>query len=358
MEIIQLIDRSNRMFELLEYTDQHDANDEIVSLKISLNNLLLSLDKDDTNFFEVFMLSSPVLFDFAFNSKVEDVGKRLRSSFEKQANYEEAKKWYKFIRNSLIHTNRYTYNSFIKSVYRIEYDQTAEIYFELNESKSYRYQEFKENSFFIENERCNVEKQYEANYQYENDARVMINYDYFCTFVLDVVTQLVRSIEHDVDSILSSEVSKWNNYYNLYKKMITNVYWDRDIDIKLLRKLVKSLSTLKDFDLEEAYVLCEFLVYLVSLEDNLSEQWLFDIIEITTFDKYYQLENRALLLNKISSIKDYERVHIDFESIVWLLNDIYPLDSNVQDKLQIFDHTNYLIMYVQKYLQTKVDYML
>ncbi len=353
MDILKLIDRSNKMFELLEYTNHFDDYDEIVSLKISLNNLLVSLDTDQPNFFEILLLSSPVLFDFAFNSKLDSNCQQIRNTFERQKYYDAAKKWYKFIRNSLIHTNRYTYNNFLKSIYRIEYAEGATIYFELDENKLYRFNEFKTNQYFMQNDSYNEADGLELTYEFNNNVRLEINYRYFSDFILEIVSQFVRSIEHDIDLILNNEVTKWNNYYAAYKMLVNKVYWDRYIDIKLLRRLKKSLVKLKDFDLEEAYVLCEFLVYVMNLDVELSERQVEDLIELTTFDKYYQLENRSIIVNEISSVREYTKVYIDYDQVAWVLNEIYPLSSNNDQSLQILEHTNYLIMYAQKYLTVK-----
>lgn len=353
MDILKLIDRSNKMFELLEYTDHFEDYDEIVSLKISLSNLLVSLDSDEPNFFEVLMLSSPVLFDFAFNSKLDEEGQDIRKTFERQKYYEEAKKWYKFIRNSLIHTNRYTYNNFLKSIYRIEYNDGAAIYFELDTSKAYRFEEFKSNRYFIENDKYNKNDEVAVTYKVDNNVRIEINYQYFNHFIIEMVANFIRSLEHDIDTILSIEVNNWHNYYSVYKLVVENVYWDRSIDMKLLKRLSKALKRLKTFDLEEAYVLCEFLVYIMNLDVTLSEKKVAEIIEITTFDKYYQLENRQLVINQVSSAQDYPRVYVDYDQVAWVLNEIYPLSSENDQALQILEHTNYLIMYVQKYLTVK-----
>lgn len=353
MDIIKLIDRSNKMFELLEYTNHFEDYDEIVSLKISLTNLLVSLDCEHPNFFEILLLSSPVLFDFAFNSKLDEESQQIRNTFERQKYYEQAKKWYKFVRNSLIHTNRYTYSNFLKSIYRIEYGDGAAVYFELDEHKRYRFEEFRTNQFFIANDNFNLEDQQEVTYEFDNNVRLELNYRYFNQFVLQILSQFIRSIEHDIDQILNNEVNKWNNYYAAYKLMVEKVYWDRNIDIKMLRRLKKSLVKLKNFDLEEAYVLCEFLVYLMNLDANLSEHQIRELTEITTFDKYYQLENRSIIINEISEVKDYTRVYIDYDQVAWVLNEIYPLSSSNDQSLQILEHTNYLIMYAQKYLEKR-----
>ncbi|WOO86681.1 hypothetical protein RZE82_06070 [Mollicutes bacterium LVI A0039] len=353
MEIARLIDRSNRMFDLLEYTNHYGDNDEVVSLKISLNNLLISLESDNPNFFEVLMLSSPVLFDFAFNSKLDDVGLRLRKTFERQKNYEEAKKWYKFIRNSLIHTNRYTYNNFLKSIYRIEYSNSACIYFELEKTKVYRFEEFKQNRYLITNSKINESHNLASLFEHDNNVKICINYNYFNQFIFETITSLVRSVEHDIDGILSREVNKWNTYYSVYREVIDNVYWDRNIDIKQLKRLALSLKNLKDFNLEEAYILCEFLEYMMNLDVILDENMLEEIIQITTFDKYYQLERRSLILNEVSSIKEYPQITIDYDRVAWLINEIYPLTSENDQVLQILEHNNYLIIYVQKYLLVK-----
>lgn len=351
MDIITLIDRSNKMFELLEYSNVYEDYDELVSLKISLNNLLVKLDSEEPNFFEVLLLSSPVLFDFAFNSKLDVKGLEIRQTFERQKYYAQAKKWYKFIRNSLIHTNRYTYNNFLKSIYRIEYNQNAIIYFELEPEKEYRFREFMENQFFILNEEANVLAEESTVYVTDDNVRIDINFEYFNYFILDIVEKFIRSIEHDVDRILANEVNKWNYYYQLYTSMIENVYSDNHFDLKLLKRLVKSISNIKHFDLEEAYILCEFLVYLSNLDIEFDERQVSDITKITTFDKYYQIEDRQLILNRISQVKDYERVYIDYDQVAWVLNEVYPLSSENDQSLQILEHTNYLIMYVQKYLK-------
>lgn len=353
MDIIKLIDRSNKIFELLEYTNQYDDYNEIVSLKISLTNLLVSIDKEQPNFFEILLLSSPVFFDFAFNSNLDGVGQQLKKTFERQVYYEEAKKWYKFIRNSLIHTNRYTYNNFLKSIYRIEYEQGATIYFELNEQKAYRFEEFKINRYFIENEQSNQLAGRDLALEQNGNVRIEINYQYFYQFITDMTSKFVRSLEHEVDQILSKQVILWNNYYEVYKLVIEDVYWGRNINIKNLQRLKKNLEKVMDFNLEEAYVLCEFFVYLMNLEVELDEQMVSDIIEITTFDKYLQLKNRKIIINQISEIKDYQRVFIDYDQVAWILNEIYPLSSENDKSLQILEHTNYLIMYVQKYLIVK-----
>ncbi len=351
MDIITLIDRSNKMFELLEYTNVYGDYDELVSLKISLNNLLVKLDNDEPNFFEVLLLSSPVLFDFAFNSKLDEKGLEIRQTFERQKYYTEAKKWYKFIRNSLIHTNRYTYNNFLKSIYRIEYEQNAIIYFELEKEKAYRFREFMDNQFFILNEEANQLAGESPVYVTNDNVRIDINFEYFNFFILDMVEKFIRSIEHDVDRILANEVNKWNYYYQLYTNMIDNAYWDSYLDIKLLKRLVRSLNNIKYFDLEEAYILCEFLVYLSNLDVEFDEQMVSEITKITTFDKYYQIADRQFILNRISTVKDYERVYIDYDQVAWVLNEVYPLSSENDQSLQILEHTNYLIMYVQKYLK-------
>lgn len=353
MDILKLIDRSNKMFELLEYTNRFDDYDEIVSLKISLNNLLVSLDSEEPNFFEILLLSSPVLFDFAFNSNLEPEYQQIRNTFERQKYYEEAKKWYKFIRNSLIHTNRYTYNNFLKSIYRIEYDEAAVVYFELDEKKSYRFEEFKTNRYYIENDKYNQVDSEPVTYEFQGNVRLEINYHYFRKYMIEMISNFIRSLEHDVDQILSNEVNKWNNYYILYKQLINEVYWDRNLNLKLVRRLKKSLVKLKDFDLEEAYVLCEFLVYMSDLDVALNEEMIADIIERTTFDKYYQLENRSIIFNQISSVKNYPKVYVNYDQVAWILNEIYPLSSEHDQSLQILEHTNYLIMYVQKYLAVK-----
>lgn len=353
MDFLKLIDRSNKIFELLEYTNLFDEYDEIVSLKISLNNLLVSLDGEEPNFFEILILSSPVFFDIAFNTNLDEKGQQIVNTFERQEYYEEAKKWYKFVRNSLIHTNRYTYSNFLKSIYRIEYGEGATIYFELNEAKSNRYDEFKSNRYFIENDKYNQVDGLDTSFEHNGNARIEINYKYFRKFVVEMISKFIRSVEHDVDQILNNEVVKWSNYYLVYKQVIEEVYWDRNIDIKKLRRLKKSLEKLKNFDLEEAYILCEFLVYFMNLDIVLNEQMLKDIIEITTFDKYYQLENRSIIFNEISSIKDYDRAYVDYDQVAWILNEMYPLSSEHDESLQILEHTNFLIMYVQKYLTVK-----
>ncbi len=353
MDITRLIDRSNKMFELLEYTNYFGDYDEIVSLKISINNLLVEMNNESPNFLSVLLLSSPVLFDFAFNSKLDDNGLILRRNFERLKNYEEAKKWYKFIRNSLIHTNRYKYNNFLKSIYRIEYTDGASIYFELDKSKYYRFKEFKENRYFIENEQLNILDGIDSVFEIENNVRIKINSMYFNQFILDIINQFIRSLEHEVDNILNNEVNRWTNYYHAYVQMIDNVYWDNNFDLKLLKKLSKSLKRLKDFDLEEAYILCEFLIYMQSLNIELSEQQINDITTITTFDKYYQLDGRKFIMNEISSVKSYKREYINYDQVAWVLNEIYPLTAESDHSLQILEHTNYLIMYVQKYLTAK-----
>lgn len=356
MEITELLDRSNRMFELLEYTDHYSEDDEIVSLKISLNNLLISLGCDQPNFFEVFMLSSPVLFDFAFNSKIEDIGLKLRSTFERNKEYEQQKKWYKFIRNSLIHTNRYTYSNFLKSIYRIEYSNCAKIYFELDTERIYRFDEFTNNQFYLENQQFNSLQQIDGDTRFENNVCLVINYEYFNQFVYQTIERLVRSVEHDIDAILNSEVNRWNNYYSIYQRIVNSAYIDREIDVKQLKQLAKSLKILKKLDLEEAYVLCEFLVYLINLEQEIDQKQLDDITKITTFDKYYQIEERTLILNQISPVKDYQRIYIDYEQVAWLINEIFPLSPEGDQRLQKLEHTNYLIMYVQKYLKVKGEF--
>lgn len=353
MDINKLIDRSNKMFELLEYTNFLGDYDEVVSLKISINNLLTELASENPNFLSVLLLSSPVMFDFAFNSRLDDSGLLLRRKFEALTNYEEAKKWYKFVRNSLIHTNRYTYNNFLKSIYRIEYDENATVYFELHETKYYRYNEFKGNRYFLENDRANEASGEDLTYEFNNNVRLTVNADYFNMFVLEIISQFIRSLEHEIDIILNNEVNRWSSYYHNYAQMIDNVYWDNNIDLKLLKKLSKSLKKSKNFDLEEAYVLCEFLVYMQNLNVELSNSQLKDIIEITTFDKYYQLENRKFIMSEIASIKTYQRVFVDYDQVAWVLNEIYPLTSDNDHSLQILEHTNYLIMYVQKYLTVK-----
>lgn len=353
MDISKLIDRSNKIFELLEYTDRFPENDELVSLKVSLNNLLESIERDNSNFFETLMLSSPVLFDFAFNTKLEPDAQQIRNTFERQKYFYEAKKWYKFVRNSLIHTNRYTYNNFLKSIYRIEYAEQAIVYFELDQNKIYRYEEFQSNRYFIANNRANIQNEGDEVYLVANNVRIEINYQYFQQFVLEMVSNFIRSCEHDVDIILNQEVTKWKNYYEMYRLVLDNVYYDRNLDIKQLRKLAKRLRTLKSLSIEETYILCEFLVYMLNIDFKLDELQFEEILEITTFDKYYQLENRELILSQISRVKDYPRVYIDYDQVAWVLNEIHPLSSENDESLQIMEHTNYLIMYVQKYLVAK-----
>lgn len=353
MDITKLIDRSNKLFELLEYTNLYDDYDELVSLKISLSNLLISIDNENPNFFEILLLSSPVLFDFVFNSNLDGIGQQLNKSFERQDYYEESKKWYKFIRNSLIHTNRYTYNNFLKSIYRIEYDRWATIYFELNEQKAYRFEEFKTNRYLIENEKYNQIDGQDLMIEKNGNVRITINYNYFCKFIIEITSKFIRSLEHEVDQILNQQLILWNNYYEVYKDVVEDVYWGRNIDLKNLRKLKKALSKVMDFSIEEAYVLCEFLVYLINLEVELDENMISEITVLTTFDKYLQLENRNIIFNQISEIKEYQRVYIDYDEVAWILNEIYPLNSEIDNSLQILEHTNYLIMYVQKYLTVK-----
>lgn len=353
MDIINLIDRSNKMFELASYMENLKNYDELVSLKTSLNNLLQSLDCNEPNFFEVLLLSSPVLFDFAFNSNLDDEGQKLRRSFEGRKNYEQAKKWYKFVRNSLIHTNRYTYNNFLGSIYRIEYRSGAIIYFELSTTKAYRFEEFKQNQFFLLNDKWNIDAGFSTTYEANQNVRLQVNFQYFEQFILSEINEFIRSVEHEIDNMLNNAVNIWNNYYKLYKQLIVGVCKDDVIDIGLLQKMKKSLVKLGGFDLEEAYVLCEFLVYLLNLDIELSPQMVQDITNITTFDKFYQLDERQIILNQIREIKEYQRVYINFQQVSWILNKLYPLTPQIEEQLQTLDHTNYLIMYVQKYLATK-----
>lgn len=352
MDISRLIDRSNKMFELLEYTGVFTDYDEIVSLKISINNLLVGLEAGKPNFFEVLMLSSPVLFDFAFNSKLDEKGLQIRKTFEKQKYYNEGKKWYKFIRNSLIHTNRYTYNNFLKSIYRIEYLEGAAIYFELDPKKRYRFQEFQENRYYQQNELINDNFGMQDTFIVDENVRIEINYDYFNKFVLEMISGFVRSAEHDIDSILKDELNKWNNYYVMYQNVVYKVLSERHVDVKSLRKLTKALERIGVVELEERYVLCEFLVYLSNLNVELDDKVVTDIIDITTFDKYLQIDNRQLVLNEIANVKDYEKIYISFDLVVWILNEIHPL-TGMETEFDVFEHTNYLIMYVQKYLNKR-----
>ncbi len=353
MEIIKLIERSNKMFELLEYTNVFTDYDELVSLKISLNNLLLSLDDGGNDFFQVMMLSSPVLFDFAFNSKLDKDGMALRARFERTRNYEEAKKWYKFVRNSLIHTNRYTYNNFLAAIYRIEYSDGAYIYFDLEPERVYRWIEFKQNRYFLENERANMNYDQYITYELDLNVRMRINYSNFRKFIFEILNQFIDCLEREIDTILKSEIVKWENYYRLYRDLIEDVYDYKQIDINSVKRLARQLRKLTDFNVEEAYVLCEFLVYIRDLEVKISSQMLEQIITLTTFDKYVQLADRAILFDQIRDIEKYHKKYIAYDLVAWILNEIHPLTTKVDEQLQILEHTNYLIMYAQKYLTSK-----
>ncbi len=349
MDINRLLERSNRLFELLEYTNLYDDYDEIVSLKISINNLLVAVETHGENFFEVLLLSSPVLFDFAFNSKIDSIGERLRISFERNKDYDQAKKWYKFVRNSLIHTNRYTYNNFLSQIYRIEYNGHANIYFELDTDKIYRFEEFKQNRFFIANEDSNAEdfKLFEI----DNNIRICVNYEQFKKFVFEQIELFVRSVEHEVDHILDSEVIRWQNYANAYHDLVIDIYETKFINFKLIRRLVKSLKKINEFDLKSIYILCEFLVYFRDYEEELNTSQIEDIITITTYDKYAQIDNRTLLINEISDRKTYLQSKVVYSDVIWIVNELHPINDESDNELNYFEHTNYLIMYMNKYLK-------
>lgn len=353
MEISALIERNNRMLELLEYTNLYPDYDELVSLKISVNNLLAALDDGGANFFQVLMLSSPVLFDFAFNSKLDEVGAKLRRGFEKHQDYEEAKKWYKFIRNSLIHTNRYTYNNFLDAIYRIEYSDGAYIYFDIRPERMYRYQEFKANKFFKRNEKANIELDGFETYEYDLDIKMRINYVEFRKFVLKQTMCFIIKVEKEIDKILIKQLKLWDNYYKSYRELIKDVYEYKQIDISMLKRVARNLGKITDFNIEQAYILCEYLVYIRDLEYDISEEQMDDMIILTTFDKYAQLKRRTIIMNQISNVRDYVKKYVDYDLVAWLLNEIHPLTSTIDSKLEILEHTNYLIMYSQKYLTVK-----
>ncbi len=352
MEILSLIDKSNKMFELVEYIDYYDEYDEIVSLKISINNLLEKYAKDEGTFMELMLLSSPVLFDFAFNSKIDNKGRRLRTKFETSTNYYDAKKWYKFIRNCLIHTNRYTYNNFLKSVYRIEYNETVDIYLLIDDRKYDKYVKFTNNKYFIANDKANKKQNIASTYVYNSDVRMVINCTYFRQFILEIVCQFINAFESDIDKLLKEQISKWQNYFKMYRKMIKSIYITNKIDLKILTKLLNYFNIFKNVNINESYILCEYLLYFKAIKYKVNPQHLDEIIEITTFDKFQKLQNRQFLLNELKKVEGKTDLVIKKQQVLNLLSKVY--DENELRKLTITPHhTNYLIVYTQKYIRLR-----
>ncbi len=365
-EIEILIEVSNKQFEYLEYSRSFITNNEFLSLKISINNLLKAIyDYEQTNkqaddqdfklyFYQMIFLSSPILFDFIYNDNVLNANRLLKNKFVSLPKYEESKKWYKFVRNSLVHTNRYTLNNFTDKIYKVEYNQVITIHFELRQKAMKSFGKFMNNQFvhlnegYIAKENIKNKKEIKA-----LDIKFSISYQYLIIFIKREIDIFIEYLEKEVDNLFQKDLQKWKNYYIQYESVIKYIIQYKEININQIVTLQKSIKKIKDFSFEHLYILVEYLEYLKTISYQINISDLQYILDITCVDPFAQIDNRQLLLMQLNKNKQIPKYKVNFSNVLDLLNQIQKVSTQQESQIQSLYHTNFLIVYTEKYLQSK-----
>lgn len=356
-EINKLLQKVNDQFEFLDFLESFEIDNEIVSLKISLINLLISFNEaseDKEHFFQIILLSTPVMFDFMYNDYIQKENRFLKNTYKKTKYYSQSKKWYKFVRNSLIHTNRYTHNLFTDKIYRIEYESVINILFELDKTNGVRsFDKFLKNRFLQMNFEVLEKKQIKPLMINHGNVKISIDYDEFIRFIYNEVTLFTDLIEKEIDRLILKEVHKWEAYYQLYKELIKDIILTKRIDIKSINKLVESIRTFKKFNNYEVVILVEFLLFIISKEIQLQEENIQDIIDFTAIDVFSQIENRNVIFDEIANSEVSIEVAINYKQVENILVQMGIKEKGVLKIIHNDKYTNYLIIFTKKYFKSK-----
>lgn len=356
----ELLTLATEQFEYLEYTNSFADNNEFLSLKISMENLLLVLAEFEVDeahprhsFYKVLMLSTPVMFDFLYNDYTEAQNNRLKKIFIQQNEFEEARRFYKFVRNALIHTNRYTHNSITTKIYRIEYADYIHIYFELQEKSLISLANFLDSKFMRENDEVIAAAGHQniCEYREHENIKFTFDYTYFIEFIKYEIIRFFESIEQETNRIYARDVKEWNQYFDEYKALITYVYETKALSTKRITSIYKKIKKMTDFTYTDLYILIEFLIFVRTSPKEIDQEKLDLLSELTVIDIYHQQQERRLLFELTHD--DINKVNYEYKAnvdeIIEYMNKIINVTAKMEKRIKSLNEKNYLIAYAILY---------
>ncbi|MGL4589712.1 MAG: hypothetical protein ACRCUP_05710 [Mycoplasmatales bacterium] len=335
--IEHLLENFAEAFEYVEHSKIVLFDDEIIHLNVAINNLLYEMkyyyeqlnsgNFSHRNFISCLFLSSPVFFDFLFSTRVNN--QMFVGGYQKQAYYNDARLWYRFIRNSLIHGFRFDQNHYIENIFRIDYNDCVTFDFQLKQGNAENFNEFRENRFVRKNTIALLDKQIKWNYRFlnleqkyaEEDIVVFqLEYDFFIDFLLKELENYYGTLETLVNSFKQKEMKNWNHYFDQFYQLIKQTNQKQEISVSNIKEHLINYQNFNIIDTKYVFELVQLLVFLGSFAPKLTNKELLSLINqivdnklegISNFDFHeYQLEDevvddhlQTLLTNRVFKSK-------------------------------------------------------